>query len=725
MLIKKNPLIRIWYLILLTGFWGTNLYPQAPLTNLNEYYKFPFSLSIEGQSCFYLGDNRNNNELLGINLGARFPLSFWPSLQPLAELGWINCNHIDPVRPDTLDHSQYYLLLGLAYAERLHRNFEFGVEIAGGASLSVFPNLVNNGQPTGSFNLVAETGLSLGIGLNYNFMVTVHPNLKYFRSFSSYDAFDGLAFGFGITAHYRFGEDPDLPRAPLNSLILGAVDLPPVFANMQHYYAGHPVGKITVTNPQSYPVGDIEITFSQKTFLDSPSSCGTVAELKPGETRDIELYATFNNRIFDIEGTQPVNGEISVAYRALGRDDVQKKSVSFELNDKTIVVWDDCQKLAALITPSDSVLKNYTGYLQGKCGGALCGDFNPRLQMAMLLYNALKEYGIVYQPDPVLPFLAVKSGEHRTKDTVALARDTLKRGSGDCDDLTALFCSLLESIGIETGYIIVPGHILPVFNTGEEPRSFADLGPDRDLTICVRDELWIPVEATLLGQAGFREAWLKGIEAYRGNADTRGFYFTRSAQEVYQPVALTERDLGLQYGDMKKVTNGFKSDLEESILAVTAGYEKALQTRAEKTLQNRLGSLYGYLGRLDKAESAFREALRLDENYLFAKVNMGILLTMKKEYGKAIDWYAKCVRESRTAGGYPGQVLAVIYRNMAGCYRSLGNGEKAAEYGGLADREGGLVSKADADPPENLNAGARVARAFLVEGRNGEAINHD
>ena len=38
-----------------------------------------------------------------------------------------------------------------------------------------------------------------------------------------------------------------------------------------------------------------------------------------------------------------------------------------------------------------------------------------------------------------------------------MPRLTLKRRYGDCKNLTVLFCSLLETRGIRTGFITVPG----------------------------------------------------------------------------------------------------------------------------------------------------------------------------------------------------------------------------------------------------------------------------
>ena len=89
-------------------------------------------------------------------------------------------------------------------------------------------------------------------------------------------------------------------------------------------------------------------------------------------------------------------------------------------------------------------------------------------------------------------------------DSISLPRDTLRRITGDCDDLTVLYNSVLEAAGTETGFITVPGHIYAAFNTHIPARKFRDVHPDREMTLNVDGELWIPVEITLVGR---RKPW--------------------------------------------------------------------------------------------------------------------------------------------------------------------------------------------------------------------------
>ena len=73
----------------------------------------------------------------------------------------------------------------------------------------------------------------------------------------------------------------------------------------------------------------------------------------------------------------------------------------------------------------------------------------------MQLYAALSEQGILYKVDPVTAFGAAQ-GDTEIVDRVSLPRDTLKYVTGDCDDLSVLYCSLIEIAGIPTGFITTP-----------------------------------------------------------------------------------------------------------------------------------------------------------------------------------------------------------------------------------------------------------------------------
>nr|WP_321498092.1 transglutaminase-like domain-containing protein [uncultured Methanolobus sp.] len=75
---------------------------------------------------------------------------------------------------------------------------------------------------------------------------------------------------------------------------------------------------------------------------------------------------------------------------------------------------------------------------------------------AKAIFDALGEYGVRYVSDPNDPL-----GEGI--DYIQFPDETLEIKAGDCDDLAVLYASLLESVGIETELIHIPGHVFVAY----------------------------------------------------------------------------------------------------------------------------------------------------------------------------------------------------------------------------------------------------------------------
>jgi len=101
-------------------------------------------------------------------------------------------------------------------------------------------------------------------------------------------------------------------------------------------------------------------------------------------------------------------------------------------------------------------------------GGTPQIPLSGRIFQAMRVLDAVGTFGIAYVQDPDSP-ISRTLGRAETVDTVRFPRLTLMNRTGDCDDTTALVCSLLESVGVRTAIATTPGHIFMAFDTGEPP----------------------------------------------------------------------------------------------------------------------------------------------------------------------------------------------------------------------------------------------------------------
>ena len=646
--------------------------------SLDLHYRYPISIGGGYQSLSPFGDYRSDFDLYGLAATLRYPLPRQPSLLPLLKVGVLQ--FASKGNDKSWEHKDLYGLLGAGWSKRLSKTFELGAELGAGPSLSIYPNLFPETGSVGNWNLMAQAGGRLALIPSFNFAVELEPSLLYLRSLGAVSDFDGLVLGVGLSVHLRLGEDPDAAKAPLRSLRLGDAEPASVFPAMQSWYAKNPFATIRVTNIEAFPLKDLELSFFQKGYMDSPTLCARIAELSPGESRDVGILASFNAEVFRNEGVTPLSGEIVATYQGKGRAAEQRASISYDLQDKSAIVWDDDRKAAAFITPADSALRNYASYIRQISKDAIQPGYAPTVQFAAQVFHALGELGILYQSDPTQPFASVK-GASVSIDSVSLPRQTLKRITGDCDDLSVLYASLLESAGVETALVTVPGHIYVAFGTKAAGKDYGELSPERDMTINVEDQLWVPVEVTMIGKSTFVDAWRKGVEEWRSceaSPASRGFYLTKEAQEIYRPVGLKEADLGLQYGRKEAVVAAASKDATRLVDAIVDDAAAAAKSSGAKEDYNRLGVKLARFGRFAKATEIFQKASALDPSYASPRMNLGNVLFLAKDYPKALSEYQKLDRS--LANGQGTSLLAPLKLNMSKCCSAMGNYAKAGEY---------------------------------------------
>lgn len=131
-----------------------------------------------------------------------------------------------------------------------------------------------------------------------------------------------------------------------------------------------------------------------------------------------------------------------------------------------------------------TIAKNVVGQLRSKGGSSI----DENLRTAIGLHEALCLYGVNY----IVDFLQFPS-------------QTLSYKAGDCDDLSILYCSLLESEGIETAFITTPGHICMAFAlAADEQTANKSFSRPQDL-IFLEGSTWVPFEVTVR-EGGFLRA---------------------------------------------------------------------------------------------------------------------------------------------------------------------------------------------------------------------------
>lgn len=683
--------------VYLAAFGAVDVSAQQTAVDFNEKYNFPFSFGVEYSSyspvSFLDTDYGYDFDVIDFALALRLPFRKVPVLQPEALIGVetvMSSDRLDTERSEQFNHTRAYGFLGAAYAHRMSKQFELGGDLLVGFGQTFYPNLSESEEMLGDQTLMAQAGAKLALNISYNLSLEVHPNLRYMYAVDAQNGFtpsplrrfNGFSFGLSFSGNYRLGTDPDAPQVQIRSIRFQDATVRPLFAAMQSYYVKHPVGKVTITNTEKFPITGVEVSFMQNGYMDGPTKAASIEELAPEESREIDLYAIFNQQVFTTEGVTPLTGEIMVQYDARGRLGEQTHTVTYDLYDKEALTWDDTKKAAAFVTPADSALRNYSSYVRQTCKDAVKPGLSEALQTAMQVYHGLAEMGVLYQRDPTTPFESAQE-DTMVVDAVSLPRDTLKRTTGDCDDLSVLFTSLLETTGIETAFVTVPGHIYAAFNTQIPSRNYILVHPERRMTIDLEGELWVPVEITMIGQEDFLTAWRTGVDeftAYDGRPEARDITIIRKAQETYRPVGLTEKDLGLQYGEELAVFRSFSEELDQLVDLILENFQVAAADKSTKGSYNQLGIAAAQFGEYTKAEQAFNTALSLDRNYLPSKINLANVFFMKEEYQNALRLLHSVETEYVERDRTDSESYHKVVLNLSRSYYELENYDLAAEY---------------------------------------------
>lgn len=453
--------------------------------------------------------------------------------------------------------------------------------------------------------------------------------------------FNGLRLGIGMRLDF-----PGLDQQK-STIEIDTIRLLPLFPVLYRYYDSHTVGSVRIKNSGSRAVQGITLSLYVDRYMDNPMDSGEPLTLAPGEEREIPLYGLFNDKMMDVtEGTK-VSARITLSH-PLGRKEFSRDYTgSLEFYNRNAMSWDDDRKIASFITAKDpdimNFAKNMMSWMQEVRNPALDENF----QKGMALFEAVRAYGIRYEIDPVTPFSQF-SETAASIDFLQFPRQTLQYSNGDCDDLTSLYCALLESVGVETAFITVPGHIYAAFSlsTGAEEAA-KTFSRTRDLII-IDGKAWLPVEITL-SQSPFDKAWETGARQWREAyaAEQADLFPTREAWQTYQPVGFREGAGGLMLPNRDQVISAIRDFTERYVESELGPRLKDLQegmrrSRDKTPWLNRIAVLYARYGLYDKALETLMEVVRQREHPP-ALTNLGNLHYLREEYETALGYYQRAL----------------------------------------------------------------------------------
>lgn len=382
-----------------------------------------------------------------------------------------------------------------------------------------------------------------------------------------------------------------------------------IFSANYKYYQKNPVGQIAVKNNTESDFSNVKLSFFFKDFMDFPSDT-VVPEVKAGAQVDVPLSATLNNRILNITEDTPIQCQMTLTYYQDGEEKTSTLNKPVKVLSKNAIVWDKPARLANFITPKDPPVFGFSRFaLNEKAKLEESAPFlNENALVALMIWEGLGEQGLSYLADPVSPYASLKSSKDMVLDTVQFPRNTLKLKSGDCDDLTALFATLLEASGPRVALLDYPAHISMMFDTNSSDAR--EVGIPEEYLIKYNNTYWVGLEVTMVGK-DFYDAVKHAASFYRQNEKDVRVIEVRNAWTEFEPVTLPDAELD-SYPDKAK----FIARVKEA----AAGLQKA---------------------RYDYFKEYFGKILAANADDVDANLNLGMLTAQNSEPEEGAKYFGK------------------------------------------------------------------------------------
>ena len=172
--------------------------------------------------------------------------------------------------------------------------------------------------------------------------------------------------------------------------------------------------------------------------------------------------AMLNVKIEDLE-----SGKV-IEHRALPLWLLARNSAPLAVKNPTTGKWDDLSHYyAAFVTPNQEDVMSFLRQaveLQTKRKFVGYVPEQPVRPQVEALYNALQQKAGILYVNSIINF---NLDESASSQRVRLPRETLKDKLANCIDGVLLFASLLEAISLNPAIVLIPGHALLAWETGE------------------------------------------------------------------------------------------------------------------------------------------------------------------------------------------------------------------------------------------------------------------
>ncbi|MCK6602499.1 MAG: hypothetical protein L6Q77_11825 [Bacteroidetes bacterium] len=292
-----------------------------------------------------------------------------------------------------------------------------------------------------------------------------------------------------------------------------------LYTAKRSFYTYNPIGTVDLYNPAEDPA-EFDLMVRSDSRLGSYSS-GRIL-LSPGELRSLPVYLYLPDTVL-ADSPRPDLFEVSAV-----SGPVKKRLTMFQVNVYDRNAWDgDTWNLRYFLSAQDPDLisRAKSVYLSSLNAAGTDSAAGGKFR---ILKSFLEQAGsrLSYVPDPTGSFLT---------DRVQYPIETLRRKSGDCEDLVVYTAAFLMAVGYDCAVVDLRpempsnlaaptagpgsvGHVFLLADTGIPAEQSGETGLGEFQFISRKNKwgettMWIPVETTVLGQ-GFQKAFTEGVRQY-------------------------------------------------------------------------------------------------------------------------------------------------------------------------------------------------------------------
>jgi tetratricopeptide (TPR) repeat protein len=618
--------------------------------NISTSFSPSVAIPIGESSSFY---NIGGGGEVNIN----FPIPGISSLSINSGLGYSYL----PVQAD-IALSEISLGAGIGYELQLIPLFSFYANANGGYYLGILP--FKSGNSSFGTGFMIEGGG--GILLNFSPNISIRLGASYKSDISLYNGVKVY-----LAADLRQGK----AGSGKGNLEIQQTDIQRIFPVFYKYYDANSLGSIRVKNTEPGAIRDLRISFYVNQFMERPKLSTSIAQVGAGEAVTVPLFGLFKDGVFSIFEETAVSGEISISYDFNGEDRTMSLPETVYIANRNSMTWDDDRKAAAFVQAKDPGVIKFGKNIANTINSTGSTALNEQFRSAAGIFTSLKDLGITYVQDPATPHEKL-SQDDKAIDYLQFPWQTIDYKSGDCDDLSILYTSLLESVGIQAAFITIPGHIYSAFLLGLTENDTKRLFAKTDAFIFKDGETWVPVETTLIPQ-GFLAAWKEGAKEWKDSIASKKAVLIpiRSAWEVYKPVGFrtnTDKDFPMPSSSLiaKEFTSLISSFVDSEVSVQEIASRSFYKSGSTEAL-NWLAILNYRLGNDAKAKELFARILTANDKYVPAIVNIGNIEFLEGHLKKAEEYYQNA---NSIKPGNPGILMA-----MAKVYFELEQFDSAKE----------------------------------------------